>query len=381
MRVLFITTSRSDYGILEPLLRKIKKDKFFQTKILVTGEHNSKIHNKSKNLVLKDNKLNTNILKISDREGSNPKDILKKSSIILSKIFHYLKNINPDIILLVGDRYETFLVSYASMVCRIPIAHLHGGEKTVASIDDAMRHSISKMANIHLVERLDYKRRLIQIGEDRSKIFVVGSLGRENINNTKLFSKKYLEKNLKFKFFDKNIIFTYHPETLNTDKIEKNIKIILKSIKNYNNIRFIFTSPNLDVGSNIIRKNIMKFIKNNSNAVYFPSLGSKKYFSVLKYSDGVIGNSSSAIIEVPFMKKFSINIGNRQKGRFKYPSVINIKNSSKEIKNAINLVYQKKFSIKIKKNKIYSRKTSNKIVGILKKINLNKILFKEFVDL
>lgn len=381
MKILVTSVSRSDFGILSNLIGKLFKDKFFNIELLITGEHNSKLLGYTKREVFKSFNKKVRLLKISDNKNISSKTILIKSSEILYKISEYYKKINPDLVLLLGDRYETLLLAYAALICDKPIAHIHGGEKTIGSKDDIFRHCISKISNIHFVERVEYKKRLVQLGENKNKIYIVDSLGRENIKKIKFQKKNMLEKKYKFNFFEKNLIFTFHPENKKNNIIKNDIRMTLEAIRQSKNIRFIFTSTNLDNGSDVIRDEIFKFIKKNTHCIYVPSFGTIDYFSILKYSDGVIGNSSSGIIEVPALNKFTINIGDRQAGRYKDISIIDCKCKTKEILKSINNAYSKKFQLKIKNNFYKLNNSSNKIIRIIKRLDLRKIKHKEFVDI
>lgn len=381
MKILFVSVSRSDFSIMSSLIEKIKLDNFFKFHLLITGEHSSREHGYTFQKIKKKFKKKSSFIKINDTKLLEPFDIVNKSSIILKKINFFLNNNKPDAVFLIGDRYETFLISYIAYVFKIPIVHIHGGEKTSGSLDDNFRHSISKMSNLHFVDKEVYKKRLIQIGENKKNIHVVGSLARENIDKSIYLKKKDIEKKFNFKFLKKNLIFTFHPEHDDISGLKKNINIILNSFLKFKDIFFIITAPNLDVRSNLIKEEIVKFSKKNKNSIFIPSLGEKFYFSFLKYCDGVIGNSSSGMIEVPHFNKFTINIGNRQSGRYMYPTVINTKIKYKEIISSINKAYSSDFIDFIKSQKKNKIKTSDKIIKVLKKVNLKKLLQKEFVDL
>jgi UDP-hydrolysing UDP-N-acetyl-D-glucosamine 2-epimerase len=364
MKLLVGTVSRSDFGILSNLIAVLKKNKKFKLKTLVTGEHFSKkmgqTFNEIKNKKIKIDKR----IKLSEL-SSEPTSVLKKSSEIIIKLTNYFKYNKPDLLIVLGDKYETFMISYCAFIQRVPIAHIHGGEKTAGSLDDTFRHQISKMSNIHFVEREAYKKRLIQLGEGPDTIAVVGSLSKENFSKTIFSSKKEIERKFKIKFYNKNIIFTYHPEAdkkIDKKKISEIFLIIEKNPK----IKFLITAPNLDIGSDYIRKVIKRKTK-LQNVNYIKSFGQNYYFSVLNIVDGIIGNSSSGLIEVPYLKKFTINIGNRQDGRISEKTVINCTSNIKDIQKSLNSAYSKKHQkvLKMFKNKdslIASKK-------ILKKIN------------
>ncbi len=379
MKILISTVSRSDFGILTLLINSFKKEKKFKVKTLVTGEHFSKkMGNTYKEIIRKKIKIHFNF-KLGEYK-SNSNSILTKSAKIILKVSSLLSRIKPNILIVLGDKYETLMISYCAFIHRIPIVHIHGGEKTLGSLDDTFRHQISKMSNLHFVERNIYKKRLIQLGESPKDIIVAGSLARERIKKNIFYKKKFLEKKFKINFFKKNLIFTFHPyigEKLNKKKLSEIFSVIEKNP----DIKFIITSPNLDTGSDLIRSQILKKI-NSKNVDYVKSFGQDYFFSILKIVDGVIGNSSSGLIEAPALRKFSINIGNRQKGRFLEKSVINCKNKISDIQKSIRIAYSENFKKKLQKFKQNKNQETSKIIlKSLKSFDYKKILYKEFNDI
>ena len=326
-KILIFSNSRSDYGILSNLIKKLSSIKYFQVKLILTGEHFSKELGLTEKEVKKDK--NKIFKKIKFKNYiSKSENLINCSGQILIQLSKIFSKYKPNIAIVLGDRYETLMCTYACFMQRVPVAHFHGGEKTYGSIDDSFRHSISKMSNIHFVERKIYKKRLVQIGECPKSVFVVGSLGRENILKQVFINKKNLEQQLKFKLWDKNFLLTFHPENSSSQIID--FDKVLEVLKNFKKTRFIFTAPNKDAGSEDIRKKINNYVKNNKNGVFFNSLGKEKYFSLMKIVNGVIGNSSSGIIESPMFNIPTINIGYRQEGRFMEQTVINCKHNIKK---------------------------------------------------
>ena len=379
MKILIPTVSRSDFGILTLLIKNLRKEKKFKVNTLVTGEHFSKkMGHTYKEVIRKKIKINFNF-KLSEY-NSNSNSILKKSSQIILKVSNLLSRDRPDLLIVLGDKYETLIISYCAFIHRIPIFHIHGGEKTAGSLDDTFRHQISKMSNLHFVERKIYKKRLMQLGENSNEIIIAGSLARETIKKNNFYSRKYIEKKFNFKFFDKNVIFTFHPE-IGEKLNKKRLNEIFSVIEKNPNIKFIITSPNLDDGSDMIRSLILKKIY-YKNVSYVKSFGQDYFFSVLKIVDGVIGNSSSGLIEAPALRKFSINIGNRQNGRFVEKSVINCKNKVSDIQRSIRLAYSKNFKKKLSKFKQSKElETSKIIIKSIKRFNFKKHRYKEFNDI
>ena len=232
------------------------------------------------------------------------------------------KQLKPDLVLVLGDRYEIFSATAASLVARIPVAHLHGGETTEGAFDEALRHSITKMSHLHFVAADEYKNRVIQLGEQPENVFQVGGLGVDSIKRLKLLSKQELEASLGIKLLDKNLLITFHPVTLETQTASQQMEELLGALSDLTNTNLIFTMPNADTDGRVLIQMIEEFCSKNTNAHCFTSLGQLRYFSAINYIDGVVGNSSSGLAEVPSFKKATINIGDRQKGRLKADSVI-----------------------------------------------------------
>tara|TARA_B100000579_G_C22809142_1_gene844207 strand:- start:101 stop:1261 length:1161 start_codon:yes stop_codon:yes gene_type:complete len=382
MKISIITGSRAEFHILKNLIFALKKDKKIKTNLVVTGSHLSSFFGNTIN------EINDQKIKITSKidlsiKKDQEKNIANSISLGVNSFSRLFKKNKPDLLLILGDRYEIFSAAISACVNRVPIVHIHGGERTAGLIDEGIRHSITKLSHIHFVSTNIYYNRVKQLGENKKFIFNVGSLGVEATKKTKLLNKNELEKVLNIKFQSKNIIVTFHSETLKTSlENKKNFKILLSALGNLKNTSIIFTMPNADLDFKMIVKEIKKFIKLNKNSYFFKSLGHKKYFSLCKQVDLMIGNSSSGIIEMPSFKKGTINIGDRQGGRVKADSIIDSKFNKKEIIKKINYVYSKKFGkiLKKMKNPYEKKNTSKKILKIIKKINLKNILIKDFFD-
>jgi len=381
MNICVVTTNRSDFGLLKNLIIELKNNNF-KVQVIAGGTHFSrKFGNTYTEIEGCGVKIDQKIY--SKIKSDNAEDISRVFSAHVISSAKIFERLSPELIIVLGDRYEILAVTIAAHISRIPIAHIHGGELTSGLIDDAFRHSITKMSHIHFVANKIYKNRIIQLGENPKNIFVVGGLGVDSIKKIKLLSQTDLEIRLKIKFNKKNLIVSFHPETLNINKAKKQIDELLSALNILKDTTIIFTSPGLDLESQIIVKKIKKFIKKNNNAYYFSSLGQVNYFSILNRVDAVVGNSSSGILEMPTFKKATVNIGDRQSGRLKSSSIIDCKIKKKAITNALKKVYSKNFRNKLKYNKnVYgSFGASTKIVKILKIINLKNILFKKFYDI
>lgn len=376
-KIVIITSSRSEFGILKNTIIEISKSKKLISKLIVTGSHLNykfgKTFNEIKQSKIKD------IIKLKIAMG---KTSSKNSSLIVSnlikKLSNFIDKFKPDGVIIFGDRFEIMALAYTCFLHKIPIFHIGGGEKTQGSNDDSIRHAVSKLSSFHFVSHQVHKNRLIQLGEDRKKIYIVGSPGIENIKKTNLLSKKEIEKKFKFNFYKKNIIVNFYPITNERNKDKYYINELLKSLENFKHVRIIFTLPAFEIGTDIINKEIKNFRKKNKNSVIFKSLGSINYLSILKYSDLMIGNSSSGLIEAPALGLKVINIGQRQKGRISPKEVINIECKKKHIINSIKKNLNKKITYK---NIYPAISSSKKIVKILEKVDLSDSIKKNFFDL
>ena len=340
--VLFFTGSRADYGLLKPLIIRFSNDKSLNTKIVIGGHHFSKLFGYSYKEIIKDNiKLNyKSKVKITNTKNSELIQFLGNSLKNYSKLITKAK---PDIVVLLGDRYEVFCFCVASFFLNIPIVHIHGGELTLGSFDDGLRHSITKLSDFHFVSHSVYARRVIQLGENPKRVFNVGALGVENTIKTKLIKKKELFKIYKIPDNKKLALVTFHPATKNNEEYANQINELLYSISKVKDFFYIFTGTNTDPYGKYFIKRINNFVKKNNNSKVFKSMGSKIYLSFMKYVDLVIGNSSSGIIEAPALKTQTLNIGNRQEGRELSKSIINCDCKTKKIVNILNnLLYKKK---------------------------------------
>jgi len=372
-KICFITTSRADFGTLNELVLETIKEKKFTTQLIVSGSHYNKIFGRTEKEINYKKKCLIKRIRIL-QNNKNTKSVAISFSECVRKCTNVFKKLKPDIFVAFGDRYEMLAATLSAYILRIPIAHIAGGEKTFGSLDEGFRHSISKLSNLHFPTMNIYKKTLMQLGENPKTIFNFGSLSELKICNNKYLSKIELEKKMKIKFYDKNLIFTYHPETVDSSKCIKNLSIALNALKKLNETLIIITSPNADAKSVQMISYINKFIKNNKlkNFLFFKSLGSLIYLSLLKVVDGVLGNSSSGISEVPFFGIGTVNVGNRQDGRFMFPSVVNCAVSETAILDSINKIFSSNFRRKIRK-----QIKMNKSKNVAKKIT-KKLLFFNF---
>ena len=381
-KICIVTGTRAEYGLLYPLIKLIKNDKNLDLKLIVTGMHLSPEFG----LTYKDIEKEFNIDKKIEILLSSDTAIGINKSMGLAQISfaEAFTELKPEIIVLLGDRYEIFSAASAATISNIPIAHLHGGETTQGAFDEAFRHSITKMSHLHFTSTKKYKNRIIQLGENKENIFNVGAIGIDNIKNLKLLSKKEFERSINFTLNKKNILVTFHPVTLENNTAKDQFSELLDAIDILRDTNIIFTKANSDTDGRVINKMIDQYVnKNNHKSIQFTSMGQIRYLSALQYIDAVVGNSSSGLIEVPSFKVATINIGDRQKGRILAKSVLNCEPNKKSILEQFNILYSKIFQEKLKtiKNPYEKKNTPQKILKVLKKVELKGILKKPFFDL
>ena len=331
-KLLYVTGSRAEYGIMRRLLKKLDEDKNIQLDIVVTGMHLMKEYGETFKEVEKD----FNVIEKIDIEiaNSNNYDVLHSMSLAMEKFAKFFLNNKYDTVMLLGDRYEILPVAIASAINNIPLIHIHGGEKTLGNYDEFIRHSITKMSKLHLVATDEYRNRVIQLGENPETVKNVGSLGVANAMELELLSKKELENKLG-NFSKPYFVVLFHPETITEISLEQQTENLISALNKFKDrYDFVFIGSNSDTGSDKIQKIIKNFVDKN-NCKRFLSLKNYEYFSLLKNSQGLIGNSSSGIIEVPSLKIPTINIGNRQLGRVKGTTIIDCSADTEDILKAI----------------------------------------------
>ena len=381
-KICIITGTRAEYGLLRWLMQGVINSKKLDLQIIVTGMHLSPEFGLTINNIINDGfKVDKKVEMLISADTST--SISKSMGIGLIGFADALEDLKPDLVLVLGDRFEIFSAVSASMVALIPIGHIHGGESTEGVIDESIRHSISKMSHLHFVATKTYQNRVIQLGENPSNVFLVGGLGIDNIKKIKLLNKTDLASALNFKLGEKNFLVTFHPVTLEKYASDIQVKELLSALETIKDTKFIFTMPNADTEGRGIYNHIKKFVDKNSNSKIFKSLGQKRYLSCIKHFDGVIGNSSSGLIEVPSFKKGTINIGDRQKGRIKAQSVINCKPEKSSILKSIEKLNSSDFQRTLKKvsNPYGNGGASEKILEILENISFENLLKKKFNDL
>ena len=381
-KICVVTGTRAEYGLLRWVMEGIRNSLKLELQVIATGMHLSPEFGLTYREIEKDGfRIDRKVEMLLSSD--TPIGITKSMGLGLIGFADALNELKPDLLLVLGDRYEIFAAVSAAMVARIPVAHLHGGETTEGAFDEAIRHSITKMSHLHFVAAEEYRQRVIQLGEHPDRVFQVGGLGVDNICKIKLLEKEELEESIGFKLGKKNLLITFHPVTLEENSSAKQMKELIEALDNLNETKLIFTMPNSDTDGRVIFQMIEKFVKKHPNANAFTSLGQLRYLSCIKYVDGVVGNSSSGLAEVPTFKKGTINIGDRQKGRLKAESVIDCEANKKSISSAIQKLYSAEFQAKLKtvKNPYGSGGASTAILKILESVSLDGILKKEFYNI
>ncbi|KIA89124.1 UDP-N-acetylglucosamine 2-epimerase [Kaistella jeonii] len=383
MKITIATGTRAEYGLLKPLLTAIKKEPNWLLQILVTGAHLSPEFGLTYNEIEKDGFVIDKKVEML-LSADTPASVVKSMGLGMIGFADALQDLKPDLLIILGDRYEMLSLASAALIFNIPIVHLHGGEITEGAYDDAIRHSITKMSHLHFASTDDYQNRIIQLGENPQNVYNVGAIGLDSVKNLELLSRESLEKDLDIQFKKYNYQITFHPSTLDIETPEKQFEILLKAIDQQQDSFFIFTKSNADSGGRIINQMIDSYVaKNKDKAKAFSSLGNLRFLSVVKMCDAIVGNSSSGILEAPSLQTPTINIGDRQKGRIQAKSVINVKVDGSEILEAFKKVRLKDLNSETIRffNPYGDGNTTEKIIKILRSVDLKNFRTKQFHDL
>lgn len=382
-KIAVITGTRAEYGLLYWVIKEILADPKLELQLMVTGMHLSPEFGMTINSIEEDRIPVTKKIE-SLLSSDTAVGISKSMGLGMISFAEAYTELKPDLCLVLGDRFEIFSAVTSAMIARIPVAHCHGGEATEGLIDEPIRHSITKMSHLHFTSTEEYKKRVIQLGEQPERAYNVGALGIENIYRLDLLNREDFENSIDFKLGEKTFLVTFHPVTLENKSAEKQTKLLLKALDDFPNAKVIFTMPNADTDGRVIINLIEKYVAENpERTVSFKSLGQLRYLSALKHVDAVIGNSSSGLIEVPSFGIPTVNIGDRQKGRVAGATVINTGIGFKEISESIKKALSKDFldTIQSKKNPYDQGYSSSKIIKVLKEYPLENILKKKFNNL
>lgn len=383
-KIAILTATRAEYGLLAPIIKLLSKDSEIDVRVVVTGTHLSAEFGNTVNEIIEDGVVVDKEIEVL-LSSDTPVAISKTMGLALMGFADYFAESRPDALMVLGDRYETLAVCLAALNARIPIIHLHGGEATEGLIDEAVRNSITKLSYLHFTSTDEYRNRVVQMGENPTRVYSVGSVGVENALCTRLMTREELEESLGCKLGEKNALFTFHPVTLENNTAETQIREIIDVMNLFSDVTFICTKANADANGRIINSLLARAAGENKNIFLFDSLGVKRYLSMLSVVDFVMGNSSSGIIEVPSFAIPTINIGDRQKGRIQAQSVINCQPQKDSVIQAIKTALSYEFinSIKNVKNPYEKEKTTETIVAITKDFLLNNKLSvqKKFFDI
>jgi GDP/UDP-N,N'-diacetylbacillosamine 2-epimerase (hydrolysing) len=376
-KVAVVTGTRAEYGLLKNIIQKINDDLELELQLIVTGTHLSTEYGYTIEEICKDG------FEIKDEidillESNNKQGVAKSMGLAMLGIAQSFSRLKPDLLLILGDRYEIFASAAVAMAMNIPIAHISGGEITEGAMDDQIRHSITKMAHIHFPGAGVYAENIIKMGEEEWRVFNVGDPGIENIKNMNFLTKNEIQEDLGVEVDRDTLLVTFHPVTLEIEQLPYQIENLIHALEEVNK-KMIITFPNSDNGGKYIINELKKFKAKNNKVYLYENLGVRRYLSVLRLCGAVIGNSSSAIVEAPALKIPVVNIGNRQKGRLMADNIVQCNYSSVEIVNSINLVLNEEFSQKVKSIKsLYGEgNTSKEIVSIIKEIDIDEKLMKK----
>ncbi len=370
-KICVITGTRAEFGLLRPLIELIDKDEDLQLQLIATGMHLSPEFGYTLNEI-------TDVGFVVDKKvecllsSDTSVGVSKTIALAVSGFADALESLQPDLVVVLGDRTEILGAVIAAAMANIPIAHLHGGETTEGAYDEGIRHSITKFSHLHFTSTEAYRKRVIQLGEHPDTVFNVGAIGLDAIKKLKLLNREEFENSIGFKLKKRNILITYHPVTLEKEAPIETFENILTALNELTDTTLIFTHANSDKNGRIINKLIIEYVDaHKDKAVAFKSLGQLRYLSALQFVDFVIGNSSSGILEVPAFHIPTINIGDRQRGRICNESVINSNNSLEDIKKSITFALDKTFRKKIQQQELLygNGTTAEKIIQIIKEHN------------
>jgi GDP/UDP-N,N'-diacetylbacillosamine 2-epimerase (hydrolysing) len=381
-RFCVITGTRADYGLLRWVMQGIRDDPALTLQVIATGMHLSPEFGLTYREIEQDGfEIDRKVEMLTSSDTSV--GIAKSMGLGLIGFADALSELNPDLIIVLGDRFEIFAAVAAALVACIPVAHLHGGEASEGAFDEAIRHSITKMSHLHFVAAEEYRQRVVQLGEQPDRVFLVGGLGIDNIKRLKLLSRTELETSIDFKLGERNLLITFHPATLETGTATDQMSELLAALATQEDTGLIFTLPNADADGRALIRLVEQFVAKHTNARVFTSLGQLRYLSCIAHVDGVVGNSSSGLAEVPSFKKGTINIGDRQRGRLQAASIINCKPAQHSIEAALERLYGSEFQKRLNgvTNPYGEGGASEKVVEVLRHIELKGIAKKTFYDL
>jgi GDP/UDP-N,N'-diacetylbacillosamine 2-epimerase (hydrolysing) len=381
-KICVITGTRAEYGLLRWVMQGIKDDPELTLQVIATGMHLSPEFSQTYREIEQDGfQIDRKVEMLTSSDTSV--GIAKSMGLGLIGFADALNELNPDLILVLGDRFEIFAAVAAALVARIPVAHLHGGETTEGAFDESLRHSITKMSQLHFVAAEEYRQRVIQLGEQPERVFLVGGLGIDAIKRIALLDREALEASLDFQLGAKSLLVTFHPVTLENQSSGQQMAELLAALGQLADTNLIFTMPNADNGSRELACMVSDFVATHSNARAYDSLGQLRYLSCVQLVDGVVGNSSSGLAEAPSLSTGTVNIGDRQRGRLKAQSVIDCPPQRQAILDSINSLYTPDFRqvLQTVVNPYGNGGASQKILQVLQNYPLDGILKKAFYNI
>lgn len=381
-KICVITGTRAEYGLLYWLMKEIESDPELHLQLIVAGMHLSPEFGLTYKEIEKEFRIDKKIEMLLSSD--TPIGISKSMGLAQISFAEAYEELKPDIIVVLGDRFEIFSAVASAMISNLPVAHLNGGELTEGVFDDPIRHCLTKMSHLHFTATEEYRQRVIQLGEHPGRVFNVGEAGLDNIFRLKLLSRKELEESIGFNLNKRNLLVTYHPVTLGHNSSEEQIEELLSALDVLNDTHIIFTKANADKDGRIINQRIEEYVAQNSHkSIVFASLGQLRFLSAMQYMDAIVGNSSSGIVEAPTLKCAAVNIGDRQRGRIQAEGVVNCAPKKEEIIKAVETIYSREFRKKLihVKNPYGGGGSSATIKDIIKSFKLDKIVQKSFFDI
>lgn len=382
-KICVVTGTRAEYGLLYWLMKEIEAADDLKLQIIATGMHLSPEFGLTYLQIEQDGFTIDHKIEML-LSSDSPTGIGKSIGLGVIGFADALADLQPDLLVVLGDRFEIFSAVSAAMVARVPVAHLHGGEATEGAFDELIRHSITKMSHLHFTATRAYRNRVIQLGEQPERVFEVGALGIDSIRRLNLLKRNELEKAIDFKLGKRNLLVTYHPVTLEQETAEEQFGNLLKVLSELEETHLLFTKANADTNGRIINSMIDDYVSSHrDHAIAYTSLGQLRYLSTMQFVDAVVGNSSSGLLEAPSFKIGTVNIGDRQRGRIKAESVIDCSPDSNSIRAAIQEIYTSRFQEKLQQatNPYGDGGASRKIAKIIRKHPLDDILKKRFFDM
>lgn len=377
-----VTGSRADYGLVRPVMEELRASPCCRLQIIATGMHLSPEFGLTYREIERDG------FRVDRRvemlvSADTPSATAKSMGLGMIGFADAFADLSPDLVVVLGDRFEIFAAVAAALVARIPVAHLHGGETSEGAFDEALRHSITKMSHLHFVAAEEYRRRVIQLGEQPDRVFLVGGLGVDVINGLALLDRQALASELGVRLGGRALLITFHPVTLDDADSSNQMAELLDALADWPDAELIFTMPNADTGGRALMRQVERFVASRPNAHVYTSLGQVRYLSCLQFVDAVVGNSSSGLAEAPTFRIGTINIGDRQRGRLKAESVIDCPPERSAINEALRQLYSPEFQdlLRTVDNPYGGGGAAAKIVRILESHPLDSILRKSFYDL